>query len=78
MTFKLGDVIRYGISKNVEAIVSRDHDKDIGVCAWRAVGSRQWQTPMVIECPKLDHRLCEPHPDADRVLAEYTAWRLGE
>lgn len=79
--FKLGDVIRYGISKNVECIVSKDHGNDVGVCAWRGIygnGNGDWYLPSGVTCPKLSKRMIDRHPDADRVRAEYTAWKLSQ
>lgn len=69
--FRAGDVVSYSTSG--EAIVDRvDKNGDLHLLAWRtALDPACW----IVGGGMLGSWV-EPHPNPDRVLADYTAWRL--
>lgn len=75
MSYNQGDVVTYGKRWNGEAIVDYTDDRgDIELTAWRSVHDKNW-----IVMPgrlRLRDQDVKPHPEADRVRAEFTAYVL--
>jgi hypothetical protein len=70
--FQSDDVVIHG--DGGEAIIERVGDRRLYLLAWRDRASRRWRMgPGALPLERLD---IVRHPDPDRVLAEFTAWRL--
>lgn len=73
--FKEFDVVYY-LDRKGEAIVSRQRDDRVHFYAFRGRhGSGIWYHDGK-GCPSVPTNVVEPHDDPDRILADFTAWRL--
>lgn len=75
LRFKPGDVIRYNTSG--EAIIESVESDHYILLAWRDNASPEKWVCMKNGILHFTNKL-RPHPEADRVLAEFTAWRLTQ
>lgn len=74
--FRPGDVVIYS-DEAVAIVDDRDIDPDdVPFAVWRGSFHPDDRWYGFNETGQMPAALCKPHPDPDRILAEYTAWIL--